>query len=57
MKRCRDNESELARRLLLRIFAIDSRLQAFFHLSNVPYFKLKENQLFELHVKVINFNP
>ncbi|VBB28167.1 unnamed protein product, partial [Acanthocheilonema viteae] len=52
MKRCGNNELELASRLLLRIFAIDSRLRAFFHLSNVPYFKLRENQLFELHVKV-----
>lgn len=55
MKRCCDNESELASRLLLRIFAIDPRLQAAFHLSNVPYFEMRKNQLFELHVKVINF--
>ncbi|OZC08835.1 hypothetical protein X798_04161 [Onchocerca flexuosa] len=34
MKRYNDNEFELASRLLLRIFALDFRLQSAFHLSN-----------------------
>uniref|UniRef100_A0A0R3S5R7 GLOBIN domain-containing protein n=1 Tax=Elaeophora elaphi TaxID=1147741 RepID=A0A0R3S5R7_9BILA len=53
LKNCRENELELASRLLLRIFAIDSRLQAPFHLSNVPYYELRKNQLFEIYVKAI----
>uniref|UniRef100_A0A915PVH2 Globin family profile domain-containing protein n=1 Tax=Setaria digitata TaxID=48799 RepID=A0A915PVH2_9BILA len=53
MKRCCENECELASRLLLHIFAIDSRLQAAFYLPNVPYFELRNSQLFEIHVKVL----
>ncbi|VDK65845.1 unnamed protein product [Onchocerca ochengi] len=53
MKRCNDSEFELASRLLLRIFALDFRLQSAFHLSNVPFFELKENQLFEIHAKAV----
>ncbi|CAG9537097.1 unnamed protein product [Cercopithifilaria johnstoni] len=53
MKKCGDNEAELASRLLLRIFIIDPRLQALLHLPNVPYFELRKNQIFELHVKAV----
>uniref|UniRef100_A0A1I7VR77 GLOBIN domain-containing protein n=1 Tax=Loa loa TaxID=7209 RepID=A0A1I7VR77_LOALO len=53
MKRYCDNKSELASRLLLRIFAINPRLQALFHLSNLPYYEIRKNPLFKLHVKAV----
>ncbi|VDN19527.1 unnamed protein product [Gongylonema pulchrum] len=53
LKRYNDSELELANRLLLRVFAIDPRLQAAFHLFNVPYSELKKNVQFQAHVKVL----
>ncbi|VDN03261.1 unnamed protein product [Thelazia callipaeda] len=52
MKKCNDNEFELASRLLLCIFALDERLQIPFYLSSIAHAELRKNEQFKAHVKV-----
>ncbi|KAI1719680.1 globin domain-containing protein [Ditylenchus destructor] len=55
MKMNKDDEHEIASKLLLRIFQIDPRNQNYFSLNTVPYAELRHNPIFLQHVKA--FSP
>ncbi|VDM50292.1 unnamed protein product [Toxocara canis] len=53
LRRNKDDEFEMATRLLLRIFRIEPRLQSLFYLTDVPYAELRKNPIFNEHVKMM----
>lgn len=55
MKSINDDETEIAIRLLLKIFQLDPKNQTYFSLAGVPILELRHNTIFMRHVKVKNF--
>jgi hypothetical protein len=53
MKAVNEDVTEVAARLLLRIFELDNRNQDHFFLQDVPFDDLRDNALFTRHVKAI----